>query len=401
MFQYRSLPEFEYPIRIGLVGTGFIASGVARLLRRRTDLQIASVLTRRQISHLAEFPLREALTTDPDRLLEKCDLVIECSGDAIHATSIIAAAFARKLPVITFNPEFHVTVGSYFVSRGFLTEAHGDQPGALAELREDALEMGFRPLVFGNRKGFLNRNPQREEMLKWANRFGISEAMVVANTDGTKVQIEQALVANGLEADIAENGLLGLSGDPFDTLAQRLGAVAKSRGIPISDYVLVPDPECAVFIVAEHDEDQVAALRYFKLGGDRYFVLKRDCHLCHMELPRTIRRVVETGKPLLTNSTCPRISVAAIAKRDLEPGERIENAIGSYEVRGEAVRIDDHPGHLPIGLMRDATMKNHVGPGDIINSADVDMPETAAHTAWNAIMKFRESNERRTERQIS
>ena len=40
-------------------------------------------------------------------------------------------------------------------------------------------------------------------MLHWSRRNGISLPMVTAFTDGTKLQIEQALVANGLGATIA------------------------------------------------------------------------------------------------------------------------------------------------------------------------------------------------------
>ena len=96
------------------------------------------------------------------------------------------------------NSEFHVTVGSYFVDKGLVTEAEGDQPGVLAQLHEEAISMGFKPLVYGNIKGFLNENPTADDMEYWGNKSGISLDMVTSFTDGTKVQIEQTLVANGL-----------------------------------------------------------------------------------------------------------------------------------------------------------------------------------------------------------
>ncbi len=46
-------------------------------------------------------------------------------------------------------------------------------------------------------------------MRYWSGVQGIGQDKTVAFTDGTKVQIEQALVANGLGAAIARDGLLG------------------------------------------------------------------------------------------------------------------------------------------------------------------------------------------------
>ena len=95
--------------------------------------------------------------------------------------------------------------------RHLSTKASHLQPGSLAALHEDVVAMGFRPLVYASQKGFLNHTPERREMRHWARKQGISETATIAFTDGTKVQIEQALVANGLGAGIARAGLIGPS----------------------------------------------------------------------------------------------------------------------------------------------------------------------------------------------
>ncbi len=58
--------------------------------------------------------------------------------------------------------------------------------------------MGFKPVVYENIKGFLNTSPSKEDMEFWSKRNGTTLGMTTSFTDGTKVQIEQALVANGL-----------------------------------------------------------------------------------------------------------------------------------------------------------------------------------------------------------
>ncbi|MEZ0273875.1 MAG: NAD(P)-dependent oxidoreductase, partial [Roseimicrobium sp.] len=187
------------PARIGIVGTGFIAMGLCMLMRTSSDFSVSRVLTRRTIDSVQHIEPK-VLTRSLDELVANSDLIVECSGDIQHASTVVDTAFKAGLPVVTMGAEFHVTVGSYFCSRGLLTEAEGDQPGSLAALHEEAVSMGFRPLVYGNIKGFLNENPSGTDMAYWAKRNGISIPQVTSFTDGTKLQIEQALVANGMGA---------------------------------------------------------------------------------------------------------------------------------------------------------------------------------------------------------
>ena len=83
--------------RIGLVGTGFIASGFARLVHNHApDLDIAAVLTRRTPDNTEGFPFPERLTRSVQELLDKCDMIVECSGDVLHATDVIDTALRAK-----------------------------------------------------------------------------------------------------------------------------------------------------------------------------------------------------------------------------------------------------------------------------------------------------------------
>ena len=144
--------------KIGLIGTGFIGRGLGRLIEQHPEYSISGILTRTDIGKRSDFPLSYALTNSLDELIENSDLIVECSGDAIHAADAIDKILKASIPVVTMNSEFHITAGSYFIDKGFITEAEGDQPGVLARLHEEALDMGFKPLVYGNIKGFLERN---------------------------------------------------------------------------------------------------------------------------------------------------------------------------------------------------------------------------------------------------
>ncbi len=351
----------------------------------RDDLLVKRVLTRRDLSSCLEFPRPDLLTNALGRIVDECEVIVECSGDALHATTVVDAALKAGRIVVTMDAEFHVTTGSHFVGRGVMSEAHGDQPGSLAALAEDAVEMGFSPLVYGNRKGYYHPNPPRDQMEFWSKKQGLSLDQVTAATDGTKMQIEQALVANGLGADIIQDGLLGAAAESMREGGAILAEHAKRLGTPIADYVIAPNDSAGVFIVGEHDLRQRPYLEYLKLGDGPYYTLVQNHHLCHLEIARTIRRMANGGKPLLDNSMAPRFGVSAVAKRTLWPGERIRRGIGSFELRGEAVSIAANPHHLPIGLVDDGVVRRRVDPGQRLSLDDMEIPESPAFAAWRAI----------------
>jgi len=374
------------PARVGLIGTGFIATGLLALLRAASDLNPTRVLSRRPPEAILEAA-RDLHTASLDELLENSDVVVECSGDVHHGANVVKAALEAGKPVVTMGTEFHVTVGSYFVGKGLLSEAGGDQPGSLALLREEAVEMGFRPLVFGNIKGFLNHYPTREDMEYWSKRQGISLAQVTSFTDGTKMQMEQALVANGLGANIARRGLLGPAGLDLKEGGHWLASRSEELGYPISDYLLNPDLPAGVFITAEHTIERPEVLRYLKMGDGPYYTLLRPYHLCHLEVPRTIRRILRDGRPLLNNGANPTITVCAVAKRDLEPGHIIEHAMGGMDVRGEATRIVDDRDAAPIGLLSGARITRKVGRDETLTLDAVELPDTFATSAWRSVQE--------------
>lgn len=361
--------------RVGVSGTGMISHCFVRLIMNHyKDVQITRVLTRRNLETLGDFPLPGALTNSIDELIAHADIIVECTGDVFFGTEVIERAFEAGLPVVTVNAELQVTTGSYLAGKGLLTEAEGDQPGSLAALREDALHMGFQPLVYGNMKGYLNHNPSREDMAYWSKRQGISIDQTTSFTDGTKVQIEQVVVGNGFGATISRRGLEGIASTDLNRSGNILGLIADGIGQPIVDYV-IPDgyPAGGVFLVCRHDEVQAPAIDYFKLGAGPYYVLTRPFHLCSLEVGKTVRRVLAGGGVLLNNSIEPTLGVAAIAKRDMKAGEVIERGIGGFDVRGEAVRLADELDHVPIGLLRHTVLKRAVTPGQMITFDDIEM----------------------------
>ncbi len=92
--------------RIGIVGTGFIASGLRHLIQASPDFVASKILTRRPLNSLNDHP-HGVLTNSINELVDHSDIVFECSGDVVHATDVVLAATNAKKKVVTLNAEFH------------------------------------------------------------------------------------------------------------------------------------------------------------------------------------------------------------------------------------------------------------------------------------------------------
>ena len=98
-----------------------------------------------------------------------------------------------------------------------------------------------------------------------------------------------------------------------------------------------------------------------------------------------MERLLQGRPPLLDNGALPQVSVASLAKRELEPGHVIERGCGSFDVRGTCVNIAARPGHVPICLASDLRLKRRVEAGQLLTMDDVELPESEALAAWQAI----------------
>ncbi|NOX99928.1 MAG: NAD(P)-dependent oxidoreductase [Verrucomicrobia bacterium] len=368
-----------------------MARGIAHVVER-SPYKLSRMLTRRPVESVERMPAGCIITQNIAELIEHADLLIVCCGDPIHVTDVVDQAVEAGLPIVTMDSEFHVTTGSWFVDKGLLTEAEGDQPGCLAALRREALAMDFEPLVYGNIKGFLNHAPSESDMAYWSGKQGLSIAQTTSFTDGTKVQIEQAFVANAFDADIYWPGMLGPSSDTVEGGSQLLADVANTRNVEsgnhkaLSDYILTTGCP-GIFIAAKHKDYCRPYLNYLKMGDGPYYTLIKSFHLCHLEVLKTVRAVLERGDVLMNNSSKPRVSVATLAKRDLSKNHFIKHGIGSFDVRGEAIDIADAEDHVPIGLLMNGRLKQSVEKGQRITMDDIELPDTLAKTIWQEIAK--------------
>jgi len=385
--EIRMRPDSGEKKQVGIVGSGYIAKGLVRLLEHQPDLAVSRVLTRTDRNARPDFPRSAFLTDSAGELADASDIVVISTGDAVYGTCVADELQRAGLPVVTMDAELQLVSGSYFAKKGYFSEAEGDQPGCLAALKTDAEEMGFHPWVYGNIKGFLNHDPASAEMQYWAEKNGQQYDATIAMTDGTKVQIEQAFVANAFGAGILQAGLSGAPGDNLGAAAFSLATKAVASKRPVSDYVLSPVHGGGIFLVCGHDAAERDSLRYYKMGEGPFYLLQRNYHLSHFEILKTVRQALLNGRVLMNNGPAPSVSVAPVAKHALAPGDHIGKGTGCMEVRGSAVRIWDCPDHVPIGLLADAVVKKPIRAGETVTFDRVELPQTLAQDIWDRIPK--------------
>ncbi|MGB4871553.1 MAG: SAF domain-containing protein, partial [Candidatus Promineifilaceae bacterium] len=110
----------------------------------------------------------------------------------------------------------------------------------------------------------------------------------------------------------------------------------------------------------------------------RYSTFFRPYHLWFIEAPISIARAVLYRQTTLVPLDQPVADVLTIAKRDLRPGERLDD-FGGYTFRGlmdTATAVAAENG-LPAGLAPGAELIRPVASGAIITWADVRLDEVS------------------------
>jgi predicted dinucleotide-utilizing enzyme len=81
--------------RVGIAGSGYLARGLTAAIEAAPDMDVSCVLTRQDPASRTDFPRAELLTTSIDEIVDRSDLVVECSGDVRHATVVVDAVLTN------------------------------------------------------------------------------------------------------------------------------------------------------------------------------------------------------------------------------------------------------------------------------------------------------------------
>ena len=249
-----------------------------------------------------------------------------------------------------------------------LSACDGDEPGLQMNLVRWVAGLGLIPRVVCNVKGLQDpyRNPTTQQA--WAERWEQNPAMVTSFADGSKISFEQTIVANATGFKVRERGMT--RGEVYDgsimDIAQLYDLDQLRELGGVVDYTVGPAGVKA-FVLAEHtDPKQRHYLNLYKMGEGPLYPFWVPYHLVHFETPFSIARVVDFGDNLAPPLGGPVVEVCAVAKRDLEAGEVLDE-YGMYMTYGEAANVEEMSSrrYLPEGLVEGCRLlrADPQGPG--------------------------------------
>ncbi len=410
-----TLEEQGDEIRVALVGAGAMGVGIAWQIGHTPGMRLVAVtdIDPRAARRAAEAyggPAAEVepggdppaegelwLTREPFYLDAgpelDCDVLVEATNTVGFAADVCLAAIDRGLHLVLMNAEVDLALGPLLHQRAaergvVVTSDAGDQHGVLARMIDEIKLWGFRIVMAGNIKGYLDRYATAEGLIEEAAKRKLNPIQCCAYTDGTKLGIEMAILSNafglppyvaGMEGPRAEDVRQVFEHFDFDRYDDLPGG---AEGVV--DYILGAEPGGGVYVVGHCDDPlQQQYLWYYKLGDGPYYLFYRPYHLCHLETTRAIAKAVLQGQPILRPAHGRVADVYAHAKRPLEAGETMPHGIGGDQVYGLIERCEtaDAAGRLPIALLDAGTeqlprMCRSLARGQALTFDDVDLPES-------------------------
>lgn len=395
------------PVRLGLVGAGFMARGlINQVVNSTPGMQLTVVCNRTParahaaVNEAGATPEAAKSLRDMERIAaagtvavtddialvagsDAVDVVVDATGAVAFGAELALACFAGGKHLVLLNAEVDATLGPLLATKAdaagvVYSGADGDQPAVQMNLIRFVRQIGLEPLVSGNIKGLQDpyRNPTTQE--GFAKRWGQDPWMVTSFADGTKVSVEQALVANAAGLTVPRRGLYAMDHTGHvDELTERYD-IEELRALGgVVDYVVGAKPGPGVYVMAAHDDPkQRHYLELYKLGTGPLYSFYTPYHLCHFEVPTTVARVALLGDPAIRPMGAPRVDVVPLAKTDLAAGTVLD-APGGYHYYGEAERAEVAHGErlLPLGVAEGCRLLRDIPKDGVIGYADVELPQ--------------------------
>jgi predicted homoserine dehydrogenase-like protein len=388
------------PVTIGLAGAGQMGTDIVVEVALMAGVRIGAICEVRpqaaidaavMAGHAASDITRAETASNIDRAIEAgklavtenfhalcsaghIDVVIDATGNPNIGTLVALEAMRNGKHVVMLNVEADITIGRFLKQEAkragvVYTGAAGDEPAAALELIGFAQSLGFEIVAAGKGKNNpLKFDAMPEAYEAEARARNMNARMLVEFVDGSKTMIEMVAVANatGLVPDVP--GMHGPSATR-EELARVLstradGGILTRSGVV--DYSIGKGVAPGVFCVIKPRHDRVGErMTDLKVGPGPCYALLRPYHLTSLETPLSAVRAVMHKRPDMQPLDHPVAECAALAKRDLVPGQKL-GKIGERDYRGFAMIWIEarQSGALPLGLAEAAKVVKPIKAGE-------------------------------------
>jgi predicted homoserine dehydrogenase-like protein len=397
--------EDDNPIRVGLIGAGYIGRGIVlQIARAFSGMRTVAVYNRtlsraKQAYEEAGISTYDTVTTTPqledaiakdryavtdDPMLlcraEGIDVVVEATGTIEFGARVALEAIENGKHVVVQNAELDATIGPilnvYAERNGVVfTSGDGDQPGVAMNLFRYVKQIGYNPVLIGNIKGLLDHYRTPETQRAFAEQAKQSVEMVTSFADGTKLSMEQVVMANATGFGVSQRGMYGPECDHVQE-APDLFPMDELLDGGRTDFILGAEPGPGVFVIGYNNHPtQRHYANVLKMGEGPLYTFYIPYHLPHLETPLSVARAELFDDPTIAPRGAPVCEVATLAKRDLRAGETLDG-IGGFLSYGAIDNVDviRRDNVLPMGLSQGATLKRDIPQDEAIGYDDVELP---------------------------
>lgn len=409
--ELRRLEASKRPIRVAAHGAGWMGSGFAAQMAQTPGMEL-TVLADEDVAAAraaflsqgvdeadileadhadrAEDALRQGkrvVTGDRSLIAQiaSVDIVTDVTPSPAAGAEVAKAAIDHGKDVVLINIEADVTVGRVLKKQaekaGMLySVSSGDEPGCLMELYDFVNCLGFEVIVIGKGKNNpLDPGATPATVAESARRSDKDPFQVASYVDGTKTMFEMTCAANATGCRPMKRGMIGPNAT-LETVSELFalepdGGLARFAGAV--DFVQGSSMAGGVFVTVKAGSQRIRDdLQYLKVGSGEYFTFFRPYHLWFIEAPISIARAYLRREQTLVPLEEPIAETMAVAKRDLQVGDRLDD-FGGYTFYGLMDRADaaQQINALPAGLAIDAEITRPVKRGQVITWQDVKLDE--------------------------
>lgn len=399
------LLSLDKEIRVAIIGIGSIGKGLVYQVHTTpgmkpvaiADIQINKALDCARWLNLdyevvnslpdLNYAIQRGKTavTDNGELLASSGLVhvlIESSNAVLQGAVHAMRGIQNHQHVVMMNYEAEMMYGPLLLKAALdqgvvYTCADGDQPTVIKKLIDEIELWGMDIVMAGNIKNYLDRYTDPVKIAPEADKRTLDHKMCSSYTDGTKLCVEMAVLANAINGKAAVPGMFGPRLKHVNEIFQHINFNEVWDGKhPLVDYVLGAEPKGGVFVVAHTaDKFQQYTFNWFPpdVGPGPYYVFARPYHLGHIEAMQCVVEAFLEGTARLQPVHGMKTNVFTYAKRDLKAGDVLDG-MGGFNNYGLIENLSDHPERpgLPVLLCDNLKLKRDIRKDERIALADVE-----------------------------